>query len=306
MKQGTSDITAGKGKMKDRNGIERREFRAADGVLIVADVGGDPQQPTVVLMHGGGQTRHSWSGAMRALVRAGYQVINFDARGHGESGWSPDGRYPPASRVADLAAVLKDIQSPVALVGASMGGATALFAIGEDIWPPAAALIMVDIVPRPNPVGTKKITAFMQSHPEGFATLEAAAEAVSAYNPHRPRPKDIGGLAKNLRKRGDGRYYWHWDPRILEGDGQSEPGVMADTLIACTRKVGVPTLLVRGLASDVVTDQSVEEFRHYLPSLEVFNVPSAGHMVAGDRNDAFNDGVIQFLCRHVPPSAPAV
>jgi len=52
----------------------------------------------------------------------------------------------------------------------------------------------------------------MQSHPEGFATLEAAAEAVSAYNPHRPRPKDIGGLAKNLRKRSDGRYYWHWDP----------------------------------------------------------------------------------------------
>jgi pimeloyl-ACP methyl ester carboxylesterase len=287
----------------DKNGIERRDFRTADGALIVADVGGDPQQPTVVLMHGGGQTRHSWSGAMRALVNAGYQVINFDARGHGESGWSPDGRYSPTSRVADLAAVLKDIQSPVALVGASMGGATALFAIGEDIRPPAAALIMVDIVPRPDPVGTKKITAFMQSHPEGFATLAAAAEAVSAYNPHRPRPKDIGGLAKNLRKRSDGRYYWHWDPRMLDGDGQSEPGVMAETLIACTRKVRVPTLLVRGLASEVVTDQSVEEFRHYLPSLEVFNVPNAGHMVAGDRNDAFNDGVVQFLRRHVPPGA---
>jgi pimeloyl-ACP methyl ester carboxylesterase len=288
------------------NGIERREFMADDGVLIVADVGGDVQQPTVVLMHGGGQTRHSWSGAMRALVDAGYHVITFDARGHGESDWSPDGRYSLPLRAADLGTVLKDVRGPVALVGASMGGATALCAIGEDVCPRAVALIMVDIVPRPNPVGTGRITAFMQSHPDGFATLEAAAEAISAYNPHRPRPKDVSGLANNLRKRSDGRYYWHWDPHMLERDGRLEPGAIAETLIAYTRKVRVPTLLVRGLASDVVTDEGVEEFRSYVPSLEVFDVPGAGHMVAGDRNDAFNDGVIQFLYRHVPPSAPAV
>jgi pimeloyl-ACP methyl ester carboxylesterase len=288
-----------------KNRIRRREFVMADGAVIVADVGGNPPQPTVVLMHGGGQTRHSWSGAMRALVDAGYHVINFDARGHGESDWSPDGRYSWTLRAADLGMVLKDVAGPVALVGASMGGITALCAIGEDVRPPAVALIVVDIVPRPNPVGTNKITAFMRSHPEGFATLEAAAEAVSAYNPHRPRPQDVSGLAKNLRKHSDGRYYWHWDPRMLEADSQPDPDALAETLIAHTRKIRVPTLLVRGLASDVVTDEAVREFRNYIPSLEVFDVPGAGHMVAGDRNDAFNDGVIQFLRRHVPLSASA-
>ena len=283
--------------------LHRETFTTADGIHLVGDVGGDPSCATVVLMHGGGQTRHSWSGAQLALVAAGYRVINFDARGHGESGWSPDGLYTLSLRARDLEAVLQGVESPVALVGASMGGATALFAVGEGIHPPASALVMVDIVPRPDPIGTGKISDFMQRHPEGFANLEAAADAVAAYNPHRPRPKDVSGLRRNLRLRSDGRLYWHWDPRMLEGEGRPDPGAWAETLIAHTLKIKVPTLLVRGLASDVVTDASVEEFQRYLPSLEIFNVPGAGHMVAGDKNDAFNEGVIQFLKRHMPAKA---
>ncbi|MET0363947.1 MAG: alpha/beta fold hydrolase, partial [Sphingobium sp.] len=164
----------------------RTEFAMQDGVRIIGDVGGDPSRPTVALMHGGGQTRHSWSGAMRALVQAGYHVINFDARGHGESDWSPDGVYTLSVRARDLGEILRDLRGPVAFVGASMGGATALYAVGEQVPPAPAALVMVDIVPRPNPVGTGKIKAFMGANPEGFATLEEAADAVAAYNPHRP------------------------------------------------------------------------------------------------------------------------
>ncbi|MEX1148268.1 MAG: alpha/beta fold hydrolase, partial [Sphingomonadales bacterium] len=63
--------------------IQRFECLADSGVRLVGDVGGPPEGPAVVLMHGGGQTRHSWSGAMTALIDAGYRVVNFDARGHG-------------------------------------------------------------------------------------------------------------------------------------------------------------------------------------------------------------------------------
>ncbi|WP_028081556.1 alpha/beta fold hydrolase [Solimonas soli] len=280
--------------------LEVRRYVVPSGLHISADVGGDPAAPPVLLLHGGGQTRHSWGGAMRELLRRGYHVINLDARGHGDSDWAPDGDYSLDAMVGDLRAVIATLTRPPALVGASMGGATILYAAGGAAQPIATALVLVDIVPRVNQSGGKKIAEFMQSGRAGFATLEEAADAVSAYNPHRPRPKDISGLMKNLRRRDDGRLYWHWDPRFVDNPRRSEPPQFADLMLRAASHIRTPTLLVRGTQSDIVTEDGINEFRAHLPGLEVFDVPGAGHMVAGDRNDAFNEGVIGFLERHHP------
>lgn len=276
-----------------------RRYTGARGVTLAADVGGDPAAPGVILMHGGGQTRHSWGSAMRELVAQGFHVVNLDARGHSDSDWAPDGDYSLDALSADLRAVIATLPAPPALVGASMGGATALYAAGNSATPIASALVLVDIVPRIEAEGGAKIGAFMRANPGGFASVEDAADAVSRYYPHRPRPKDPSGLMKNLRRRADGRLYWHWDPRMLEPKREPEPPQFADQLLAACAGVKVPTLLVRGRESDIVGDAGIAEFRRVLPSLEVFDVPGAGHMVAGDRNDAFNEGVVSFL-RRVP------
>jgi pimeloyl-ACP methyl ester carboxylesterase len=277
-------------------GISVRRYVGSSNVNIVASVGGEPDAPPVVLLHGGGQTRHSWAAAMNELVAHGYFVVNFDARGHGDSDWAPDGDYSLEAMAADLALVVGSVSSRPALVGASMGGATALFLAGSPLGPICSALVLVDVVPRIDPGGAAKILAFMRGYPKGFATLGEAANAVAAYNPHRPRAKDAAGLAKNLRTKPDGRLYWHWDPRVLTG--RAEPPALSDRLNEAATRVRIPTLLVRGLRSDVVTDVGVEDFKRYMPHLEVFDVPNAGHMVAGDQNDAFNRGVIDFLAQH--------
>ncbi len=282
--------------------IEERRYRSSDGIDLIADVGGAPSAPPVVLLHGGGQTRHSWHGVMRELLARGYHVINFDARGHGDSGWSPDGRYGLEVLAEDLRGIVATLRSPPALVGASMGGATALYAVGTSEEMLASALVLVDVVPRIDPAGAKKIRTFMGAQPNGFATLEEAADAVAAYNPHRPRPSDNAGLLKNLRRRTDGRLYWHWDPCFLDDPQRAEPPAFADQLHQAAQQVRIPTLLVRGLKSDLVSESGVAELRTHLPHLEVFDVVDAGHMVAGDKNDAFNDGVLAFLRQHVPPS----
>ena len=67
------------------NEIEQKRFRTPDGITLVGDVGGPADAAAVILLHGGGQTRHSWSGAMRRLMEDGDQVVNYDSRGHGES-----------------------------------------------------------------------------------------------------------------------------------------------------------------------------------------------------------------------------
>ena len=75
---------------------------------------------------------------------------------------------------------------------------------------------------------------------------------------------------------------------------------MARTVDGLKAASDVPILLVRGLKSDVVTDRTVEDFKASIPAIEVADVGGAGHMVAGDRNDAFNDAILGFLARHMP------
>lgn len=270
---------------------------AAGDLTLAADIEGPADAPVVVLLHGGGQTRHSWSGAMAALVARGYRVINYDARGHGDSDWSSAGAYHLDDRAADLEAVVRELAAPFALVGASLGGATAIQAVAQGLRP--AVVVLVDIVPEPEPEGVGRIVGFMRGHPNGFATLDEAVDAVAAYNPDRPRPSDPSGLMRNLRQRPDGRLGWHWDPQIVAADPQvhhAEVRRSAEALAATE----IPVMLVRGLRSDVVSPAGVAAFKALMPRLEVADVAGAGHMVAGDRNDAFNTAVLDFLDRRMP------
>lgn len=274
------------------NGLQRVIFVAEDGVKLVADHGGDAAAPAVVLLHGGGQTRHSWSRAVERLLTEGFQVINFDARGHGESDWSPTGAYALSDRAADLAMVTAELKVPFILVGASLGGATSIVAIDQGLQP--AGLVLVDIVPEPDARGIDRIISFMRGHPDGFSSVDEAADAVAAYNPERTRPALGRGLMKNLRQGGDGRLRWHWDPQIIEMGHEVLQIVVVEAARSLESRPDLPVLLVRGLSSDVVSDAGVAAFRRQVPRLELLDVEGAGHMVAGDRNDAFNDGVIAF------------
>ena len=270
----------------------------APGVEIAADVAGRPGAPTVVLGHGGGQTRHSWDKAEHQLADAGYYAINYDLRGHGDSDWSPDGGYAIETRARDLIAVAGVGSGPFALVGASLGGLTALMAACLGFEP--AALVLVDIVPKMSQKGVAKIRSFMTANPDGFVSLEEAADAISAYYPDRPRPRDLSGLNKNLRLHPDGRYRWHWDFRMMT-DQRADPRHMTELLDAADWTDRVPTLLVRGMKSDIVDDEGVADLRRRVPHLEIADIRGAGHMVAGDRNDEFNAAVIEFLTRVMPP-----
>ncbi|WP_206071387.1 alpha/beta fold hydrolase [Antrihabitans stalactiti] len=86
---------------------------------------------TVVLLHGGGQTRHSWVRTASHLADHGWLVFNVDARGHGASEWPPDGSYALVDFVADLRAIVGALDRPPVLVGASLGGRAALVAEGK-------------------------------------------------------------------------------------------------------------------------------------------------------------------------------
>jgi pimeloyl-ACP methyl ester carboxylesterase len=274
---------------------ERRAFAGA-GVELIGDVVGDPARRPVLLLHGGGQTRHSWSSAAVELARRGYHAVSIDMRGHGDSGWSGDGDYRMTLFRDDVLAMIDQLPSPPVLVGASLGGVASLLAIGESEAAVAAGLVLVDITPRVELSGVARIQAFMNARPDGFETLDEVADAVAAYNPSRPRPRNPAGLLKNLRQR-NGRYFWHWDPAFL-----SQPDVLRpeyfDRLDAAAANVRVPVMLVRGAESEIVSEETVAQMRGLMPEADFVDISGAGHMVAGDRNDAFNLAVFDFLDHH--------
>ena len=276
------------------------QFLGRDGNRLAAEEFGRRGASPVILLHGGGQTRHAWSGTGVRLARAGYHVLAYDARGHGDSEWAADGDYSPDALIGDLHAVSRTLDSPPVLVGASMGGLTSMVALGESGDRSARALVLVDIAARLEAAGVSRVLDFMRAHTGGFANLDEALDAVSGYNPHRPRPRGTDGLRKNLRLR-NGRWYWHWDPRFLDHATRTQAGeglIQQERREAAARKIGVPTLLVRGGSSDVVSPEGALALRELIPHAELVDVAQAGHMVAGDRNDLFGDAVIEFLARH--------
>jgi len=179
-----------------------------------------------------------------------------------------------------------------------MGGIATLQAMNDGLRPDL--VVLVDIVLRPEREGVERVRRFMASNPEGFASIEEAVDAVANYNPNRPRPANPNGLQRNLRQRDDGRLYWHWDPRLVPPNVDEDLRAMTSILEGVSRIKNIPVLLVRGTASDVVSVNSAAEFRRALPEAEVLEVHAAGHMVAGDRNDQFNAGVLDYLSRHLP------
>lgn len=273
-------------------------LRAKGGVSIVGNRWGEGSGPMVVFLHGGGQTRHSWSKAAESLVAAGYSAVTYDARGHGDSGWSANGDYCIDTMIDDLALIVGMLSGPLVIVGASMGGITGMIAAGEGRVSALDGLVLVDIAPRVEAAGVARIMGFMGANPGGFESLEQARDAIAAYNPHRPPSSDLAGLKKNLRQGADGRYRWHWDPDFLaQATARHNEGRLIDLerRLAAAEAIRVPTLLVRGAASDIVSTEAARELCALIPGARVVDIASAGHMVVGDRNDVFLSAITPFL-----------
>ena len=278
-------------------------FDVAPGICLAADEFGSSDAPTVLLLHGGGQTRHAWHATAVNLADSGWRAITVDLRGHGKSTHP----RPPAYALEDFAADVRALTAKIAqhsivIVGASLGGIASLLALTEPPVATAGGLVLVDVAHRFQPRGGGRIVSFMEKHPEGFTTISEVADTVAAYLPHRAHPRDTGGLRHNLRRNDNGRWMWHWDPELLT---QTRPllqdqASLSGRLTDAVARLRQPCLLVRGADSDVLSADIAREFIELAPTATVAEVPSAGHMVAGDNNEAFTAAIRAWLDTFTP------
>ena len=255
---------------------------------------GPSDAPSVLLAHGFGQTRHAWDGTIAELLKAGFQCISYDARGHGQSARNPpELAYQDRQFCDDLIELAGALPQPPVLVAASMGGLAGMLA--EARWPGLfRAMVLVDITPRWDIRGVERILAFMSAHPQGFDSLEAAADAIAAYLPHRPR-KNSHSLQRVLERADDGRWYWHWDPRLVPELGAIDDQQRQAQMVQAATQIRCPVLLISGGRSDLVSADSIHEFLSLVPQAEHLQLANATHMLAGDDNTAFTAAVLHYL-----------
>lgn len=269
-------------------------LQVGDDVSLAIETRGPAGAPAVLFAHGFGQSRHAWVRAAESLAEHGWRTITFDARGHGDSSRVKDGRYELEQFVDDLLVVARSLEAPPVLVGASMGGLLGLVAAGETRPAPFRALVLVDITPRWEAAGVERMLGFMRANPQGFASLDEAAAEVAAYLPQRRRRKDRYELAQLLRRGGDGRLRWHWDPAMLDTVAR-EGERHQQRLLNAARNIDVPTLLVSGGRSDIVSRDTVAEFLDAVPHATHVQIPHATHTLAGDDNVSFAAAIEPFL-----------
>ena len=265
-----------------------------------------PPGPALLYAHGFGQTRGAWRHTARALADAGHAGLSYDARGHGESARNPiDLAYAGDQFADDLIIIAGEQAQPPVLVGASMGGLFGL--IAEARWPGLfRAMILVDITPRWEEAGLQRILAFVSAMPQGFDSLEHAAQSIAAYLPQRRRHKSAEELRGLLREGADGRWHWHWDARLVD-ELVRDCARHQDSVAEAARAVRCPVLLLSGGRSDLVSPRTIAEFQVLAPHAQHLRLPEATHMLAGDDNDAFTAAVHDYLA-DLPagPASPSI
>lgn len=255
---------------------------------------GTQSAPAIIMLHGFGVSGHMFD-EFADRMQDNYHLIAIDQRGHGDSSWADDGDYSRTAFVNDLEGFAKSLEiDRFILVGHSMGG---LNSVSYTVEHPerVRALVLVDVGPESASEGVDNIVRFTRG-PDDLE-FEEFVQMAHHFNQRRSMENIRERMRHRLRPTENGKYTWKFDRRFREKDSGLRIGseLSNDETWQLFRRVTVPTLLVRGAESDVLTEEVAQRAAREMPRARLIIVPSAGHSVPGDNPDDFTAAVREFL-----------
>lgn len=262
--------------------------------LHLVDWGTEGRLP-IVFLHGGALTARTWDAVCLAL-RADYHCIAVDQRGHGDSEWSPACDYDLDAHLRDITLLVNELElEQFVLVGQSLGGINALRYASRHAER-MAALVIVDVSPlvRNESRARNRVVEFMME-PGELNSLEEFVERAVRFNPRRDPGLLRYSLRHNLRRLPGGRWTWKYDRRHLSREWFDAVVERFREVAEELTDIGCPSLIVRGVESDVLSDEDVAALKELLPGARVAAIEDAGHNVQGDNPKGFVDALRPFL-----------
>lgn len=254
---------------------------------------GNPDKPPILFLHGVGMTAHSFD-LVALAIRGDFHCMSLDQRGHGDSEWSLDIDYSTEAQGVDLLGLMNALNLPrVSIVGMSMGGLNAI-RFAADNPDRVDALVLVDIGPDIQIVGSDRVKSFMDE-PPAFETIDEVIERAIQFNPRRDPMILRHSLAHNLRKLPNGKWAWKWDPRPLMYADEAAEEASRRALWGAVEELVCPCLVVRGAQSDLFSQDDARFLAKRLRLGTWIEVANAGHNVQGDNPAGLVAAIRQFL-----------
>ena len=284
-----------------REGLPGSFAELATGVTHY-ELGGEPNAPWVVLIHGNAAPYVSWDNTIDDLVGAGLRVLRYDVLGHGFSDRPRLRTYDRALYVKQLAELVDhlEIPYPISVVGTSQGGSIGACFTAEN---PGKVERLAFLAPLFDDfVGSDSVMSkIMSTRFLGELVLQLAGDSKFSDLSGRISVPDKKAtlereVAKQLQFRGKRRAMLaNW-----RGDSFTNP----EAAYADVKAQGIPMLLLWGSQDELLLEDSMQRLRDLLPDLEYHEIDGASHLAHYEFPERVNPILIEFLTRPKAAEAP--
>ncbi len=271
---------------------------AADGLRLYSrDYPNASQRPPVLCLPG--LTRNSRDfEPLATKIGKTRRVISPDLRGRGKSQYDPEWRnYHPGQYAADIWRLLDSLRvEEVVVIGTSLGGWMAML-LNYQRPGRIAGAVMNDIGPEADPGGIARVVATAGRLDIVGSLAEAIMQAKSVYSIAFPNWNEEQWRAyaeSTYRMLDDGRLDLNFDRNIGHAAREGISGLDVDPWSMFDGLAHVPTLLIHGVLSDILTMPIIEKMRQRKPDLQVVPIPKRGHAPLLDEQEAL-DAITTFL-----------
>ena len=259
--------------------FRERRVTTGDGLSLYVRDYGDPASTATPVLCLSGLTRNSRDfHALAMRLAPQRRVLAMDWRGHGRSDYDPNYQnYGFDTDMQDVLDLLAHEKIPqVIIIGTSRGGIITMWLAAHrpDVL---AGAIMNDM----GPAGTVEGMARLQKNfglPNEFATFEEAALALRDRQVPSIDLTPAGWLRharQYFRQDADSKVRPDFDPGYALGFREMKG--RRDNWDQFAAMAKIPTLVVRGIVSDILDQPTVEEMKRRKPDLQVCIVPGRAH-----------------------------